>query len=29
MSPPVRCSCDDLCPTATKHKHKCRGGCCH
>ena len=29
MSPPARCSCDDLCPTVTKHKHKCRGGCCH
>jgi hypothetical protein len=29
MSSSANCSCENLCPTATKHKHKCCGGCCH
>jgi putative FmdB family regulatory protein len=29
MSSSASCSCEDSCPTATKHKHKCCGGYCH
>ncbi|MDR3256512.1 MAG: zinc ribbon domain-containing protein [Endomicrobium sp.] len=23
------CTATDFCPSASKHKHKCSGGCCH
>ncbi|MDR1474892.1 MAG: hypothetical protein LBS38_04365 [Endomicrobium sp.] len=29
MSSEASCSSIASCPTATKHKHKCCGGCCH
>jgi hypothetical protein len=27
MSSSTNCSCEDSCPTVTKHKHKCCGEC--